>query len=305
MPTRHNSIYIPVGNRRIAGTLVAPDTLVPGVILVHGWDGSQQQYIERAHEIAALGCICLTFDLRGHAEDKAERDMVTREDNLGDMLAAYDLLVSHPAVDATNIAVIGSSYGGYLATVLSSMRRVRWMALRAPALYKDEDWLVPKRQLNKEEVAAYRETVVKPEDNRALAASAAFEGDVLIVESEHDTTVPHPVIENYKAAFGKAHSMTYRVISGGDHSLSTPAFREAYGTILVSWMDEMVKGAIRDQLAAEAVKRKAAAAGKPQDAVVPKRERKKAERRKRTMIARRMVSDIRNFIMGPRARDER
>ena len=301
MPTRHNSIYIPVGNRRIAGTLVAPDTLVPGVMLVHGWDGSQEQYIQRAHEIAALGCICLTFDLRGHAEDKAERDMVTREDNLIDMLAAYDLLVSHPAVDATNIAVIGSSYGGYLATVLSSMRRVRWMALRVPALYKDEDWMVPKRQLNKEEVAAYRQTEVKPEDNRALGACSAFEGDVLIVESELDTTVPHPVIENYKRAFSKTRSMTYRVITGADHSLSTQEFREAYGTILVSWMDEMVKGAIRDSLAAEAAMRKAAASKASAAGPMAKGQRKKAERRRRTMIARRMVSDIRNFIMGPRS----
>lgn len=296
MPTRHNAIYIPVGNRRIAGTLVAPDTLVPGVMLVHGWDGSQQQYIERAHEIAALGCICLTFDLRGHAEDKAEREMVTREDNLIDMLAAYDLLVSHPAVDARAVAVVGSSYGGYLATVLTSMRRVRWMALRAPALYQDEDWLVPKRQLNKDEVAAYRQTVVKPADNRALAACAQFEGDVLIVESEHDSTVPHPVIENYKIAFERAHSMTYRVITGGDHSLSTPAFREAYGSLLVNWIGEMVTGARRDAQAAEAEKRRAAAG----EARGAKAAQKKAVRRQRAVVARRMVSDIKNFILRSR-----
>ena len=299
MPTRHSTVHIPVGGRRIAGTLVAPDTLIPGVLLIHGWDGSQEKYIERAHEIAALGCICLTCDLRGHAEDKAERDMVTREDNLTDILAAYDLLVSHPAVDASNVAVIGSSYGGYLAAVLSSLRNVRWLALRAPALYKDEDWLVPKRSLNKEEVAAYRLTAVKPADNRALAACADFRGDVLIVESEFDTTVPHPVIENYKAAFETAHSMTYRVITDGDHSLSTPEFRHAYGSILVGWMNEMVKGAIRDAQIAETARRKAAAKSN-EPLPVPKAQRKKAERRRRAMAARRMVSGIRNFILGPR-----
>ena len=107
MPTRHKTIHIPVGDRSIAGTLVAPNTVVPGVMLVHGWDGSQEQYLARAHEIAALGCICLTFDLRGHARDKAQRNTVTREDNLNDMLAAYDTLVGHPAVDASAVVVAG------------------------------------------------------------------------------------------------------------------------------------------------------------------------------------------------------
>ena len=251
MPTRHKNIRIPVGDRSIAGTLVAPNTVVPGVMLVHGWDGSQEQYLHRAHEIAALGCICLTFDLRGHARDKAQRNTVTREDNLNDMLAAYDTLVGHPAVDASSVVVAGSSYGGYLATVLSALRPVRWLGLRAPALYKDEDWLVSKSALNKQEVAAYRAKVIDPASNRALAASAAFRGDVLIVESEHDTTVPHTVIENYLAAFKQAQSMTYRVIKGADHSLSTRDASHSYTSILVKWVCEMVQGAKEDALRAK------------------------------------------------------
>lgn len=243
MPTRHRTIHIPAGDRSIAGTLVAPDTIVPGVILVHGWDGSQSQYLARAHEIASLGCICLTFDLRGHAEDRAQRDTVTREDNLADMLAAYDLLVSHPAVDQSAVVVAGSSYGGYLATVLSALRPVRWLALRAPAIYKDEDWLVPKNKLNKEEVAAYRALPIAPHENRALSAAAAFRGDVLLVESEGDAIVPHRVVDNYLGAFKQAHSMTYRVIKGADHSLSQRAWSEAYTTLLVNWVGEMLRGA--------------------------------------------------------------
>lgn len=241
--TRHNTVDIAVDDQHIAGTLVASSMTVPGVLLVHGWDGNQEQYIRRAHQIAALGCVCLTFDLRGHARHVAQRQEVTREDNLRDVLAAYDVLVSHPTVDPESIAIVGSSYGGYLGAIVSSLRPVRWLALRAPALYRDGDWAVPKGKLDRDDLATYRCMPVGAADNRALGACAAFRGDALIVESEHDKTVPHPVIENYLAAFKRVRSVTYRVISEADHALSKEEWRQSYGMLLVSWMTEMTMGA--------------------------------------------------------------
>jgi hypothetical protein len=67
---------------------------------------------------------------------------------------------------------------------------------------------------------------------------------VLIVESEHDTTVPHPVIDNYLQAFKQANSMTYRVIKDADHSLSQKAWTQSYTSLLVHWVSEMVAGAV-------------------------------------------------------------
>ena len=172
MPTRHSKIDIPVDGQHIDGTLVAASNTVPGVLLVHGWDGSQEQYLARAHEIAALGCVCLTFDLRGHARHAAQLQSVSRNDNLRDLLAAYDVLVGHPTVDPESIAIVGSSYGGYLAAIATTVRKVRWLALRAPALYRDSQWEVPKGSLSRSDLATYRQSVVPAEENRALKACA-------------------------------------------------------------------------------------------------------------------------------------
>src|SRR5438309_5677161 len=114
MPTRDQTIDVAIGDGHIAGTLVTPGTQIPGVLFVHGWGGSQQQYLARAREIAALGCVCLTFDLGGHAGTQPLRETVSRESNLHDVLAAYDVLARHSHVDSSAIAVVGSSYGGYL-----------------------------------------------------------------------------------------------------------------------------------------------------------------------------------------------
>ena len=74
-------------------------------------------------------------------------------------------------VDRSSIAVVSSSYGGYLAAILSALRPVRWLVLRVPALYKDSEWEIPKDQLRRlQELEAYRRLPVKPEDSRALRA---------------------------------------------------------------------------------------------------------------------------------------
>jgi pimeloyl-ACP methyl ester carboxylesterase len=252
MPTRDSCIEIDVERERIAGTLVAPRTMVPAVLFVHGWGGSQEQYLARAREIAALGCICLTFDLRGHARTQPQHDTVSRADNLKDVLAAYDELITHPAVDASAVAVVGSSYGGYLAAILTGLRPVKWLALRVPALYKDAGWTMPKVELHKDpDLYAYRRRRVRPQDNRALKACDAFQGDVLVIESEHDDTVPHQTIENYRDACKHARSLTYRVINGADHGLSDKTSQRAYTALLVNWLTEMVFGARSDSPAAQ------------------------------------------------------
>ena len=163
------------------------------------------------------------------------------------------MLVGHPAVDPCAVAIVGSSYGGYLAAIASSLRPVRWLALRVPALYEDSDWDVPKGKLNRDRLVAYRHSTVRPEDDRALRACAAFAGDVLIVESEHDSMVPHQVIQNYMAACAKAQSLTYRMITGADHALSGKEWQQTYTSLLVNWMTEMVLGARAGKTGAAAV----------------------------------------------------
>jgi pimeloyl-ACP methyl ester carboxylesterase len=248
--TRDDILEIAVGDQHICGTLVTPGALTPGVLFVHGWGGSQQQYVARAREVAALGCICLTFDLRGHARTQEHFKTVTREDNLNDLVAAYDVLVRQRGVDASAIAVVGSSYGGYLAAILTELRPVRWLVLRAPALYKDSEWTLPKDRLRAaQQLEAYRRVPVRTDDSRALRACDDYRGHALIVESERDSIIPAQVVANYRQALANAASLTYRLLEGADHALGSEASQQAYTTVLVRWLSEMVRGARSDSQA--------------------------------------------------------
>ncbi|NYT25878.1 alpha/beta fold hydrolase [Alcaligenaceae bacterium] len=243
MGTSSNAVEIFVDEEAMAGTFLAPRNKVPGVLFVHGWGGSQERDLDRARGIAGLGCVCLTFDLRGHIKNSPRQQTVTREENLRDLLSAFDCLHRHPAIDTHAIAVVGTSYGAYLSTILTTLRPVRWLSLRVPSLYRDEQWNTPKRKLDREDLAQYRSGMVPATENRALMACMQFHGDVLIVESEHDHLVPHTTIMSYRAAFQNSHSLTHRVIDGADHGLTDKAAQQAYTSILVGWVTEMVVGA--------------------------------------------------------------
>jgi uncharacterized protein len=247
MNLQDEAIDIAVGGQHIAGTLQRPAgerSALPGVLMVHGWGGNQQQYLPSARAIAALGCVCLTFDLRGHAATGPQHETVTRDDNLQDVAAAYDVLANHRAVDRSFVALVGASYGGYLGAILTLLRPLRLLALRAPALYRDADWEMPKRKLHVDpDFAAYRRRTLLPTDNRALGACAQFRGDALVVESELDEVIPHPAVANYVAALANAHSLTYRVIEGADHALSLEPWERAYSELLVAWLKEMTAAA--------------------------------------------------------------
>lgn len=235
--------HISVDGRALEGHFFAPKTGMPGVLFIHGWAGSQKRDQRRSEVISRLGCICLTFDMRGHGQTQSERDKVTREDNLSDIFAAYDTLVAHPAVDPHSILVVASSYGAYLATFLLSRRPVRWLAMRVPALYRDDDWDQPKDSLDRDDLQLYRRMDVPPSTNRALRNCKDFTGDVLLVESECDPLIPHATVASYLASFKNTCSITHRIIAGADHALSEPASRRAYDELLLGWIREMVLGA--------------------------------------------------------------
>jgi dienelactone hydrolase len=237
-------IRIDVGRQRIGGRLLLPDDAHgrhPAVLFVHGWGATQRHDIGKGKRLVRLGYAGLTFNLRGHARTRRQRDTVTRADNLRDLLAAYDFLVAQPRVDSERVAVVGSSYGAYLAVLLTAERKVRALALQAPAIYKDPDFDRPKTALNLDgDLPAYRRRPLPPEDNLALRNAARFAGDVLLVESEHDTVIPHQVIENYRAAFAAAASVTHRLLGGADHGLSREPWRRAYGATLAEWLSRVL-----------------------------------------------------------------
>ena len=216
---------------------MAAGTARPGLLLVPGWDDNhRERYRALERSADASGWACRLVDLPNAAWSPAERASVTRQDNLQDIVAAYDALAGQSGVAGDAIGLVGVSYGAYLAAFASRLRPLRWLALRAPALYRDEGWSRPKEDLDREDLATSRLLCLRPNDTHALAACAGFRGDVLLIGSANDDVIPRPVIENYAAAFGQARTLEMQMIDGADHALSHRDWHETFRGALLDWL---------------------------------------------------------------------
>lgn len=237
----NKKISFKVGKENLSGTILYPQILKksnPAVLFVHGWSSSQTGYIPRAEAVTKSGAICMTFNLRGHGESGGKLGQFSREDHIEDVCTAYDFLVSLPQVDKKRIGIVGASYGGYLSSILTPRRKVRWLVLRAPALYKDEDFHIPTALLNKDDLKIYRHSKINPKDNFALKSLTNFKNDVVLIECENDTAVPKPTIENYKKALVSNKNYSFELLAYADHELSKEEYKKAFINVLTKYFSK-------------------------------------------------------------------
>ena len=224
--------------RTLQGNLIRPEKPNAGsaILLIHGWTSAQDRMRETAEMLSEkLGAICLTVDLSGHGKTGGDLNVFSRKDFLDDIKAAYDFLISQEGVDPEKIGVVGSSFGSYLAALLTAHRRVSWVSLRAPADYPDEGFTEP--QMGQPKDMKWREAPKNHTETAALRALNTFSGKVLIIESEFDELVPRQTLLNYKNAVSNPQNITYEIIKGASHSVTRhPELRKVLNDILFHWL---------------------------------------------------------------------
>lgn len=242
------SVYIPIGNQKIKATVILPLRLKgknPAVLLIHGWASSETSHIPRAEAIANLGYVCLTIDLRGHGKSDGSLDGFSRQDHLEDIIGAYDFLANQKGIDRNKISICGSSYGGYLAAILSSKRDVYSLVLRGPSLYTDDDFFTPTATIIKNNPQVFKQKNLSEKENLALRALSKFNGPILLVESKKDDIVPKETTRNY-LHFINSTLLTHETIKDADHILSKKSWQREYINILTKWYKKLLESHLNE-----------------------------------------------------------
>lgn len=226
---------------RLDGTIFTPSKIkgkYPAILFIHGWTSERGRSFQYVKSLANLGYICMLFDMRGHGTSEGNINTATTKEFFDDVLAAYDFLTKIQGVDKENISAVGSSFGGFLVTLLTTKRNVKRLVMRVPADYPNSDFEKSKVETSGGEdpaVFTWRNQPRKPKETFGLEAISNFKGEVLIIESEKDDVIPHQTIENYIKAMKDKSKLTHVVMKNAPHSIKEGPFRDEVEQILVKW----------------------------------------------------------------------
>lgn len=231
-------ISIDVDGRTLAGTLAAPTVTnsaseasrsFPGVMFVHGLDSNQAGYIARAKVLSdRLDVFSLTLDLSGHGRSEGKLTSLNPYDHLQDLTKAFDTLVSDKRVDSDRIGVCAASYGAYLAVLLSSLRPIKSLILRAPALYEDS-------QLD-ESLGSGRKTIAPVNASQFLTTLRKYKGKIVVVESGKDKVVSRDILDIY---LRNIRNGTVASIADAGHVLESVQHKALFMSYILSWAREL------------------------------------------------------------------
>lgn len=226
-----------IGTEALAGLKYVPEHAqhsLPAVLIFHGRGSSKKRYIDRAEVLTQAGFLTLIFDFRGCGESDGNFVDQTLVKGWEDAVASYDFLISDSRVDTKRIGVWGGSYGGYLAALLSTERRVSSLLLAAPAIYQDEWWDIAIESFGEKLPHIYHDQknldTVKP-----MKALETYAGNLLVVEHEFDEIIPSRIPQAYYDHAIKAQLREYTILPNTQHILIDAGVRADSIEITREW----------------------------------------------------------------------
>lgn len=220
--------------RTIPATLVIPEGKenYPLVVMNHGFAGSRNEnggFTKIAESLAESGIASVRVDFAGCGDSKADFKEFNLKNNMSDVKACLEYVLSNKPVDKENIGVFGYSMGGALTVLLTENEDNPYeaMALLAPAVNKDEVFFADiDNQLKEAKEKGYysldwfgKELHVGADYYEGLkAAFDVFDKydntrDCIVIYGDSDTTI----LPEHSKAFADKMEVESVMIEGADH----------------------------------------------------------------------------------------
>lgn len=199
---------------------------------LYGYSSNRSRQAELINSIVAgTGVSALVFDYSGHGESPFKIESTRPAQHFLEVIYAFDwLLEKYPD---SEITVMGTSYGGFLATQLTKYRSFENLILRAPAIYKPSDFYTMWRDIDRDWTRnVFRKDAEALASHPLLARASKFTGRALVMVHEHDESIPSQTTD----AFIRTFSADTYIAEGFQHALSDPRnpkdnFADYYGAI--------------------------------------------------------------------------
>lgn len=183
-----------------------------------------------------LGITTIIFDYTGHGDSPFDIEELSPAQHFLEVITVFDWIKeSYPN---RKVFVIGSSYGGFLATQLTKYRKFDGLILRAPAIYKPSDFYTLKKNEDREGTLAFRRDAEALSKHPLLARASKFEGKVMLVVHEKDEQIPKETTDAYANAF----KPKVILVKGVTHSLDNVTQQQVddYNKKVFDWLSENI-----------------------------------------------------------------
>ncbi len=173
---RHDASFFSDG-AKIAAHLYLPENIstpCPGIVLCHGFAGIKELLLPSfAEHFCKNGYAALCFDYRGFGESEGEAGRLVPENQIRDIRNALTWFQSRDEIDASRLALWGTSFGGANAIIAAARdKRIRCLCVQLTfgsglrvitgALTEDEKKKLSDtlRKMQQKKVCANREMMV-------------------------------------------------------------------------------------------------------------------------------------------------
>jgi alpha/beta superfamily hydrolase len=184
--------------------------------------------------VGMTGMSALVVDFSGHGESPFNVDETVPAQHLLEATKAYDWIkAKYPESD---ICVMGTSYGGFMAAYLTRFRSVEKLILRTPAIYEPSSFYTEHRFIDKILVREYRKNTKDLRNHPLFLQPPVSSTSTLLVVHGEDKSVPKETTDVYASAFD---AQVY-IAEGFAHAFRDPANPQegvsGYYDALASWL---------------------------------------------------------------------
>jgi pimeloyl-ACP methyl ester carboxylesterase len=197
---------------------------------------SKQRYYEFLPRLAKeLGITSVIFDYSGHGDSPFNLDDLTPAQHFLEVITVFDWM--RQKYPNRKFFVVGSSYGGFLATQLTKYRKFDGLILRAPAIYRPEDFYTLIKNEDRAATMDFRKNAEALARHPLLVRATEFKGKVLLVVHADDELVPKETTDAYADAFKPT-----VIVEPVGHSLDQVTEKQVsdYNQAIVDWLKQQL-----------------------------------------------------------------
>jgi len=179
-----------------------------------------------------LRMTAVIFDYTGHGDSPFDIEDISPAQNFLEVVTVFDWIKEN--YPNRKVFVIGSSYGGFLATQLTKYRKFDSLILRAPAIYIPREFYTKKKDADESLTMQFRKNASALAKHPLFARASNFQGNKLLIVHEHDEKIPRETTDAYKNAL---HPDLW-IAQGATHSLdnATKEQVDEYNQRIYDWI---------------------------------------------------------------------